>query len=74
MEFARALVAYGRFGYMFGIRVLLVVARQVHEVNSILEFGFLKFLSATGDIVLFIIPTTLTFENHRHIKSKIHTL
>ena len=53
---------------MLGIRVLLVVARQVHEVNSILEFGFLKFLSAANNIILFIIPTTSAFENH--IKSK----
>ena len=48
---------------MLGIRVLLVVARQVHEVNSKFEFGFLEFVSATSDIVLFIIPATLACKN-----------
>lgn len=34
------------------LHCLLVVARQVHEVNSKFEFGFLKFVSATSDIIL----------------------
>jgi hypothetical protein len=56
VKFALASIAYDRIGYVLGIElhVLLVVARQVHEVNFKLQPGFLKFDSATSDCVIFM--------------------
>ena len=46
---------------MLGIELhsLLIVTRQIHVVYSKLEFGFLKFGSATSDFVLFINRTVV---------------
>jgi hypothetical protein len=52
-----ALIVYGGSGKVLGIELheLLVVARQVQEVDAELQSGFLEFVSATGDMVLCVI-------------------
>jgi hypothetical protein len=58
---------------MLGIelKVLLVVACQVHEVYLNLEFGSLEFSFATGDFVLFMTSTRLPCENRPLIEPNI---
>ena len=53
------------------LHVLLVIARQVYEVYLKLEFGFLRFGSATSDIILYNADHIIACKNRRLIKSSI---
>jgi hypothetical protein len=63
MKDARASVAHYRIGNVHGIKLdlVLVIVRYVHEVNLELEFGILKFHSASGDPILFFNSENINF-------------